>query len=410
MRRVASENELSKVSDVAKKTIRDIPLKGRKVLIRADFNVPLTDKGQISNDHRIRATVPTLRVALDAGAAVIVMSHLGRPSGDAKKDGKLATDCIAARLADLLNRPVRKADEVVSDNVRRVARTLKPGEVFVLENLRFHPGEKDGDGQLASELAALADVYVNDAFGTCHNDDASMVAVPKCFAPGHRVVGLLVERELEVLDGLLGKPKQPVVAILGGAKVSDKIKLVESLISRVDRLLIGGAMAYTFMTALGRGVGASKVEKDSLDGARRLAELAGSKLTLPTDHLVAELPNAAAKTQIVSGDFPDGRFGMDIGPATIAAYQSVIEQAGTVVWNGPVGKFEDEPFRRGTRAIAEAMARSKAVTVVGGGETAEAVEKFGLAAKMTHVSTGGGAFLAYLGGEQFASLAAIDDR
>ena len=395
---------------MAKKTIRDIPLEGRKVLIRADFNVPLTDKGDISNDRRIRFTLPTIRVALDAGASVILMSHLGRPSGDAKKDAKLQMDRVAARLAELLRKPVRKADQVVGPDVARVAKSLKQGEVFVLENLRFHPGEKNNDESLAAELAALADVYVNDAFGTCHNLDASMVAVPRMFGPGNRVVGLLVEKELQVLDELIGRPKQPMIALLGGAKVSDKINLIESLIPRVGRLLIGGAMAYTFMTAAGKNVGASRVEKDSLDVARRLADRAGGKLVLPCDHLVADKPDATASTQVVTGEFPAGWIGMDIGPATIAAYESAVSSAGTVVWNGPMGKFEDKPFRRGTRAIAEAMAKSKAVTVVGGGETAEAVEAFELENRMTHVSTGGGAFLAYLGGEKFASLQAIDDR
>jgi phosphoglycerate kinase len=395
---------------VVKKTIRDIPLQGRKVLIRADFNVPLTEKGRISNDRRVRATMPTIRLALDSGAAVILMSHLGRPTGDSKKDAKLQMDVVAARLADLLHRPVRKADQVVGPDVTRVAKSLKPGEVFVLENLRFHPGEKSNDESLAGELSALADVYVNDAFGSCHNLDASIAALPKKFPECHRVIGLLVERELQVLDGLLQNPKQPMIALLGGAKVSDKIQLIQSLLPRVQRLLIAGAMAYTFMAAAGRGVGRSRVEKESLDIARTLAKQAGDKLHLPVDHVVADRPEASAQVKVVSAELPPDWFGMDIGPATIAAYESAIAQAATVVWNGPVGKFEDEPFRRGTRAIAEAMARSQAVTVVGGGETAEAVEKFGLQNRMTHVSTGGGAFLAYLGGEQFESLQAIDDR
>ncbi len=401
---------VSKVFNVAKKTIRDVAIDGRKVLIRADFNVPLMEKGTISNDRRIRSTIPTIQAAQRAGAAAILMSHLGRPSGDPKKDAKLQMDCVAARLAELLNRPVRKADQVVGSDVSRVARSLKPGEVFVLENLRFHPGEKNNDDTLAAELASLADVYVNDAFGTCHNLDASMVATPKHFPTGNRVVGLLVERELIVIDGLLTTPRQPMIAVLGGAKVSDKIRLIESLIPRVHRFLIGGAMAYTFLAAAGHHVGRSKVEKESLDVARRLSELAGDKIQLPIDHVVADRPDATAKTQIITGDFAADWFGMDIGPETIAEYESSIRAAGTVVWNGPVGKFEDVPFRRGTTAIANAMASSKAVTVVGGGETADAVEQLGLDGRLTHVSTGGGAFLAYLGGEQFESLQAIDDR
>jgi phosphoglycerate kinase len=237
-----------------------------------------------------------------------------------------------------------------------------------------------------------------------------MVAVPAQFPPQHRAIGLLVERELKILDGLLQDPKQPMIAILGGAKVSDKIRLIQSLLPRVQHLLIGGAMAYTFMAAAGRPVGSSRVERDSLTIASQLAEQAGSKLHLPLDHMVADKPDAGARTQIVAGAIPDGWFGMDIGPATIAAFESTIAAASTVVWNGPVGKFEDEPYQRGTRAIADAMARCKGFTVVGGGETAEAVEQFQLQDEMTHVSTGGGAFLAYLGGEKFESLQVIDDR
>jgi phosphoglycerate kinase len=404
---VADSNDKTRIERVAKKTIRDVALQGRKVLIRADFNVPLSDAGEISNDRRIRFTIPTIRVALDGGAAVILMSHLGRPIGDPKSDAKLQMDRVAARLADLLKQPVRKADQVVGSDVARVATSLKPGEVFVLENLRFDPREKNNDDGLASELASLADVYVNDAFG---NLDASMVAVPKKFPPGNRVVGLLVERELHVLDELLASPKLPMVAVLGGAKVNEKIKFIENLIGRVERLLVGGAMAYTFMKAAGRNVGRSKVDKDGLVIAPRLAELAGGKLQLPTDHLVADRPDASAQTRVVTGDFPPDWCGVDIGPATIAAFESAIASAATIVWNGPVGKYEDEPFSRGTRAIAAALARSSGVTVVGGGETAEAVEELDLQARMTHVSTGGGAFLAYLGGENFESLEALDDR
>jgi phosphoglycerate kinase len=395
---------------VPKRTIRDIALEGRKVLMRVDFNVPLTDAGKISSDRRIRATLPTVRAALAAGAGVIVMSHLGRPAGDAKKDRKLTMDAVAARLADLVGRPVGKADEVVGSQVSRRARALKPGDVLVLENLRFHPGEKEGDEQFAAALAALADVYVNDAFGNCHRDDASMVAVPKRFAPGSRVAGLLLSRELAVLDNLLTSPPQPMIAVLGGAKVSDKIKLIETLAPRVDRLLVGGAMAYTFMKAAGRDVGASLVDRDGLKVAPRLAELAGPKLTLPQDHVVADQPKASAQTRVISDAFPAGWCGVDIGPATAQAFAAEIARAKTVVWNGPLGKFEDDPFSHGTRAIAQAMANSNGVTVVGGGETAEAVEQLDLDHRMTHVSTGGGAFLAYLAGERFEALEVLDER
>jgi phosphoglycerate kinase len=395
---------------VPKKTIRDIPLQGRKALMRVDFNVPLTANGKISNDRRMRCTLPSIKTTVEAGAAAILISHLGRPTGDSEKDAHLRMDSVAARLADLLCRPIRKADQVVGPDVTRIARALKPGEVLVLENLRFHPGEKAGDQEFARELAALGDLYVNDAFGSCHNQDASIAEVPKRFPPGSRVIGLLLERELDVLDNLMSSPQRPMIAVLGGAKVSDKIRLIENLIPRVDQLLIGGAMAYTFLSAQGQKVGNSKVERDSIEVARRLAESAGAKLMLPNDHLIADRPEPTAKIQAVAGDFPDGWFGMDIGPRTTRAYEAAIAQAKTVVWNGPMGKFEDEPFRGGTKAIALAMATAQAVTVVGGGETAEAVEELRLVDRMTHVSTGGGAFLSYLGGERFESLAVIDDR
>src|SRR5262249_26530037 len=271
----------------------------------------------------------------------------------------------------------------------------------VLENVRFNAGEKKGDPAFAAQLAALADVYVNDAFGTCHRDEASMVAVPEQFPPDRRAIGFLVETELTILDTLLQKPKRPMVAVMGGAKVSDKILLIRNLLPRVERLLIGGAMTYTFLKARGHATGKSRVEADDkVEEARRLLEQAGPKLVLPKDHLVADAPEANAKTWVVNGsDIPDDAFGMDIGPAASASYAEEIRRAGTVVWNGPMGKFEDAPFRKGTLAIAQAMAGATAngvVTVVGGGETAEAVEEFGFAEKMTHVSTGGGAFLEYL--------------
>ena len=394
---------------MSKKTIRDIPLEGRKLLMRVDFNVPISDIGEISNDRRIRASLSTIRMAVDAGAAVILMSHLGRPSGDPERDRRFALDGVAVRLAELLGRPVPKADQVIGPDVARMAGSLNPGDLLLLENLRFHPGEKSGDEQFAAELAALAELYVNDALGTCHRKDASMVAVPKRFPAGCRVAGLLLERELEVLDQLRGAPAEPMVAVLGGAKISDKITLIESLLPKLSRLLIGGAMSYTFLRAAGMEVGRSLVETDRLDVARHLADLAGNKLCLPTDHRIAMASDRSAPTQVITGPFPPDWVGVDIGPDTIARYQREIDGAKTVVWNGPVGKFEIEPFSDGSRAIAEAMARSSAVTVVGGGETAELLEQYDLADRMTHVSTGGGAFLAYLGGEQFESLAVLDD-
>src|SRR5262245_52154205 len=391
-----------------KKTLDDLPdLRGKKVLIRVDFNVPLDEDGTITNDRRIRAAIPTIRRVLDRGAAAIVMSHLGRPKGDPAKDAPFKMDRVAKRLGELLGRPVRKLDEVVGVNVATAVGELRPGDVLVLENLRFHKGEQAGDPAFAAELAALGDAYVNDAFGTCHRKDASMYAVPKAMAGKPRVVGLLVAKELDVLDNLLTSPRRPFVAVMGGAKVSDKIGFIKALLNRVDKLLIGGAMTYTFMKAQGQPVGASRCEADKLDVARELLQLGGAKIVLPTDHLIAEKPDPQAATKVVTGAIPDGWYGMDIGPETIARYRDEIATAATVVWNGPMGKFEDEPFSQGTRAVAEALAESKGVTVVGGGETAEAVEALGLDGKMTHVSTGGGAFLEYVEGTPFAALGQI---
>ncbi len=396
---------------MAKKTLDDLPdLHGKRVLVRVDFNVPLDAAGTIANDRRIRAAVPTLRKLLDGGAAVVVMSHLGRPRGDPKKDIPFRMDRAAERLGQLLGRPVQKVDEVVGPAATAAARALKEGEVLVLENLRFHPGEQAGDPAFARELAALGDVYVNDAFGTCHRKDASMVAVPAAMKGKPRVVGTLVARELDVLDRLLTDPPRPLVGILGGGKVSDKIAFIKALLARVDRVLIGGAMTYTFLKAQGKEVGDSRLEADKLDLARELLALGGAKVTLPVDHLVVDKIDAPQTARVVEGSIPAGAVGVDIGPKTIALYCDVVKKAATVVWNGPLGKFEDEPYSKGTKAVAQALAESKAITIVGGGETAEAVEEFGLAERMTHVSTGGGAFLEYVEGTPFAALAEIDDR
>jgi phosphoglycerate kinase len=393
-----------------KQTIRDLALKGRKVLVRVDFNVPQTRDGAVSDDRRIKAALPTLKHALDHGAALILVSHLGRPTGDPANDAPFKLDKVAARLGELIGKPVKKADDTVGPSAKGLAAALQPGEILVLENVRFNKGEKKGDPAFAAELAGLADAYVNDAFGTCHRDEASMVAVPEQFKPEDRALGFLVEKELQILDTLLGEAKRPLISVMGGAKVSDKILIIQNLLPKIDKLLVGGAMTYTFLKAQGHQTGKSRVEADRLDEARRLLELAGPKLVLPVDHLVADGIDATAKTQVVKGsDIPDGLFGLDIGPETIKLYSDIITSAGTVVWNGPMGKFEDEPFRAGTRGIAEAMAASKAVTVVGGGETAEAVEQFGHADKVSHVSTGGGAFLECLEGKSFNSLGAIPD-
>jgi phosphoglycerate kinase len=409
-----------------KKTIADLPdLTGKRVLVRVDFNVPMDEAGTISNDRRIIGAVPTLRALLDRGAALVVMSHLGQPDGDPTsadfraKNARLTTDRVAVRLGEKLGRPVTKLHDVVGPQVQHAADALKPGDVLLLENVRFHPGEKAKDKDFAQQLANLADVYVNDAFGTCHRSDASMVAVPAAFkaAGKPRVVGLLVAKELEILDGLLSAPKRPLVGLLGGAKVSDKVGFIKSLLSRVDKVLIGGAMTYLFLKAQGHKIGNSFCETKAKEGqktpvqmAQEILELGKDKIILPVDHLAVTDIRAFDSAKVVDGEIPDGLAGVDIGPKTIALYQVEIAQAATVVWNGPMGKFEDDPYSRGTRSIADALSQAKAVTVVGGGETAEAVEEFGLAEKMTHVSTGGGAFLEYVEGTPFKALAEIDDK
>jgi phosphoglycerate kinase len=319
---------------------------------------------------------------------------------------------VAQRLGELLpGVPVAAAADVAGPDAVARAAALRPGQVLVLENLRFDPREQKPDAAFAAALRGLADVYVNDAFGTCHRKDASMHAVPLAFPPGTRAVGLLVEKELHVLDELLGKPKKPMIGIMGGAKVSDKILFIEKVLEKVDALLVGGAMTYTFRAARGESVGKSLVERDKLDLATALLAKAGDRLVLPVDHLVADRLDPAAATRTVT-DIPDGWLGVDIGPQTLERYRQRLADAATILWNGPLGKFEDEPFRAGTLGIARAMAdrtAAGAVTVVGGGESAEAVEEFGLAERMTHVSTGGGAFLEYVEGKPFAALDAVDE-
>ncbi len=395
---------------MAKRTVRDLDVQGKKVLVRVDFNVPQTDSGGVADDRRIRAALPTLNDVLKRGGSLILVSHLGRPSGDPAADAPFRLGTVAARLAELIGREVKKVDDTVGPLAQAACAELSPGGIVVLENVRFNKGEKKGDPAFAKQMAALADAYVNDAFGTCHRDEASMVAVPEQFPPDRRGIGFLVEKELRILDTLLSHPKSPYVAVMGGAKVSDKILVIESLLKKVDTLLVGGAMTYTFLKAQGHSVGQSKVEADKLDVAKHVLQLAGSKLILPVDHLIANKPEAGAETKVVEGPtIPDGWFGMDIGPKTIELYAGIIKNAGTVVWNGPMGKFEVPAFATGTKAVAQALAGSNGVTAVGGGESAEAVEKFGLADKVSHVSTGGGAFLESLEGKSFNSLKVIPD-
>jgi phosphoglycerate kinase len=401
---------------MAKKTLSDLgDLRGKKVLVRVDFNVPLDKKtGAVKNDRRIRAAIPTIKHLLDAGAAVIAMSHLGRPEKATPEERKnLTMDKVAVKFGELLGVPVKKAaDEVVGPAVSAAASALKPGGVLLLENLRFDPREQKNDTTFAGAIAALGDAYVNDAFGTCHNDkDASMVAVPAALkaAGKPRAVGLLVARELDVIDGLMSAPKHPVLGIMGGAKVSDKIAFINALLTKVDRLLIGGKMTYTFLKARGVDVGSTKVADEEIEAAKPLLAQVGKKITLPVDSLAAKSDDLN-QTRVCEGAIPVGFEGVDIGPKTIELFKEHIGAAATIIWNGPVGWFEQPAFSTGTRRVAEAMAACAGVTVVGGGETAEAVEQFGYADKMTHVSTGGGAFLAYVEGKKFQSLAQIDDK
>ncbi|AMV24863.1 Phosphoglycerate kinase [Gemmata sp. SH-PL17] len=401
---------------MAKKTLNDLgDLKGKKVLVRVDFNVPLDKKtGAVKNDRRIRAALPTIKHLLDAGASVIAMSHLGRPEKATPEERKnLTMDKVAAKFSELLAVPVTKAaNDVVGPAVTAAAAALKPGGVLLLENLRFDPREQKNDPEFAAALAALGDAYVNDAFGTCQNDkDTSMVGLPANLkaAGKPRAIGLLVAKELEIIDGLMTEPKRPVLGIMGGAKVSDKIAFINTLLAKVDHLLIGGKMTYTFLKAQGVDVGATRVGDEEIEAAKPLLAHVGKKITLPVDYVAAKSDDLL-QTQVCEGPIPAGFEGVDIGPKTIEHYKAQIKDSATIIWNGPLGWFEQTAFARGTQYIAEAMAASAGVTVVGGGETAEAAEQFGFAEKMTHVSTGGGAFLAYVEGKKFQSLAQIDDK
>jgi phosphoglycerate kinase len=394
---------------VEKRTVRDVDVAGRRVLVRVDFNVPLDPRGRVADDRRIRESLPTLRDLLERGAAVVVMSHLGRPGGRVVEALRMAP--VGERLAQLLGRPVHVLRDCVGPEVEAVVARLQPGEVALLENLRFHPGEEANDPEFARALARLGDLYVNDAFGTAHRAHASTVGVA---AHLPAVAGLLMEKEIRYLSRLLEGPDHPFVAILGGKKVSDKIGVLRNLLTRVDAVLVGGGMAYTFLRAQGYGVGRSVVEEDKLDLARDLLDLArqrGVEFVLPEDVVAAERPTPdAPRRTVLAAEIPDGWMGLDIGPRTARRFAEVIEGARLVVWNGPMGVFEVEPFAAGTRAVAEAVARCPGTTVVGGGDTAAAVEQLGLLDRFDHVSTGGGASLEFLEGKELPGIRVLQDR
>ena len=389
------------------RTIDQIDLRGKRVFMRVDFNVPLDkETGRtITSDTRIRMALPTARAILEQGASLVLASHLGRPKGQPNPRMSLAP--VSERLSELLGRPVGQAHDCVGAEAEALAGGLGPGEVLLLENLRFHAEEEANDGEFSRQLAALADVYVNDAFGAAHRAHASTVGVAALLPV--RAAGLLMQRELEYLSMATSAPKHPYVAIIGGAKISGKIDVIRNLLTIADKVLIGGAMTYTFLKAQGVGVGASLVEEEKLDLAADLLAHYGDRIMLPTDHVVAEQFSADAETRTVQGTVPDGWMGLDIGPETTAAYEQVIGTSQMIVWNGPMGVFELAPFAHGTISVARAVERASAhaVSIVGGGDSEQAIRAAGVGEKITHISTGGGASLEFLGGKTLPGVAAL---
>lgn len=397
---------------MAKKSIDQLDVAGKTVLMRVDFNVPLDDQRQITDDRRIRMALPSIKSVIDRGGRLILMSHLGRPGGKGFEE-KFSLAPAATQLGELLGKSVAMASDVVGEDAAAKAGALGDGDVLVLENLRFESGEKKGCAEFAGKLAAMADAYCNNAFGTCHRTDASMVAVPQAMEGKPRVVGSLVAKEIRYLSDAIGNPARPFVAILGGAKVSDKINVINNLLGICDAVLIGGAMAYTFSLASGGKVGGSLVETDKVDLAKELMEKGGDKLHLPVDtHCGDDFNNIEGcnKQIVAAGEIPDGWEGFDIGPETAKKYAAVIKDSKTVVWNGPMGVFEHPPMDEGTKAVAQAVAESDATSIIGGGDSAAAVEQLGFAEQVSHVSTGGGASLAMLEGQSFAAVDLLDDE
>lgn len=394
-----------------KKTVKDIDLKGKKVLMRADFNVPLNDKMEITDDTRIQAALPTIKYILDQGAALILMSHLGRPKNE--PDPKFSLEPVAKRLSEVLGIDVIFNDdgEVVGQVTKDAAAALQPGQVLLLQNTRFRPEEKKNDPAFSKELASLGEVFVDDAFGSCHRAHASTAGVAQ-YLP--TVSGFLIQKELNFIGGALEDPKRPFVAILGGAKVTDKIGVITNLMEKVDSLIIGGGMAYTFLKAKGYGIGTSLLDEEKVDLAGELmkkAEAKGVKLYLPVDVVVAPEFKADAPATIVKADaIPDDQMGLDIGTETRKLFASIIKDAKTVIWNGPMGVFEFPEFAKGTNAVAKAMAESDAITIIGGGDSAAAVKQLGYGDKMSHISTGGGASLEFMEGKVLPGIAVMEDK
>jgi phosphoglycerate kinase len=388
-----------------KKTVRDVDVRGKRVVMRVDFNVPL-QKGQITDDTRITAAVPTIRYLLDRGASLVLMSHLGRPKGEVVPE--LSLKPVAARLGELLGQQVKMAPDCIGPEVEAMAAALRPGEVLLLENTRFHKGEEKNDPAMGEQLARLGDLYVNDAFGAAHRAHASTAGIAEHLPA---VAGLLMEKEIEFLGAAIEDPARPYVAIIGGAKISDKIGVIRNLLTKVDALLIGGGMANTFLAAQGYEMGDSLVEPDSIDVAKGLIGEGGSKLVLPVDGVVADAFSADARSKVVpvDGVEPGWRI-LDIGPRTVEIFRGKLSGAKTVVWNGPMGVFEFAPFAKGTTAVAEMVAESGAISIIGGGDSVAAIQQAGLTDKMSHISTGGGASLEMLEGKVLPGLAILDDK
>lgn len=393
-----------------KKTVKDIDVNGKKVLVRCDFNVPIdSETGKITDNRRIRAALPTIQYLLDHNAKVILCSHLGRPKGEFNL--KYSLKPVAEELSKLLNKDVKLAKDVIGESAKELTSNMKEGDIVLLENVRFHKEEEQNAPEYSKALASMAEIYVNDAFGTAHRAHSSTTGVAD-YLPA--VSGFLIEKELEFLGGALENPKHPFVAILGGAKVSDKIGVIENLLDKVDTLIIGGGMAYTFYKAQGHHIGTSICEEDKLDLAKSILEKAqekGVKLLLPVDnHVSSEYSNNGEDKMVDSTEIPDGFMGLDIGPKTIEKFEEAVKDAKTVVWNGPLGVCEFDKFATGTKAVATMLSKLDAITIIGGGDSAAAIEKLGLADKMTHISTGGGASLEFLEGKTLPGIACLQDK